>query len=146
MPDIDINWLAVIVATLANMVIGALWYSPLLFAKPWIAGVEKTIGKEVFQALHQRMKSPQVAAKTYGLALVTAFLMAYIMGLIVDYRPADTLGEGALVGLVVWLGFVATTSLYTVLFEGRSLRVYVITNAHILTAFVVSGAILGLWQ
>ena len=34
---IPINWLAVIVAVVIRMVVGGLWYSPLLFVKPWQA-------------------------------------------------------------------------------------------------------------
>lgn len=30
-----INWLAVLVATLSSFLIGAVWYSPLMFARPW---------------------------------------------------------------------------------------------------------------
>ena len=31
----DIDWLAVIVAAIASFLVGAVWYSPLLFAKAW---------------------------------------------------------------------------------------------------------------
>ncbi len=142
---VDINWAAVILATVVNMALGAAWYSPLLFAKPWTAGVEKSIGKEGFERIKQNMRGP-TAARTYGLTAVGAFLLAYVMGLFVDYKGADSIAEGAMIGAVAWLGFVAATSLNTVLFEGRSRRVYVITSTQFLVAFVVSGAILGLWQ
>lgn len=146
MPDVDINWAAVIVAMIANMLIGAVWYSPFLFAKPWIAEVEKTIGKETFQRRHQAMRSKLTSLRTYGLALIGAFLVSYVMGLIVDYRPADTFEEGVLVGVITWVGFVVSTHLVTVLFEGRSAIVYAINNAHQLVAFAITGGILAVWQ
>ena len=146
MPVIDINWIAVIVATIVNMLIGAAWYSPILFLKPWTAGVEKTIGKERFQLLRQGMRSKSTAIRTYGLMAICAFLVTYVMGLIVDYRAADTIAEGVLVGVVTWVGFVITTSLNTVLFEGRSPIVYLINNANHLVGFVVTGVMLALWQ
>lgn len=31
----QINWLAVIVATIVYFALGALWYSPVAFGKPW---------------------------------------------------------------------------------------------------------------
>jgi len=68
------------------------------------------------------------------------------MGLIADYRAADTFAEGVLVGVVTWVGFVITTSLNTVLFEGRSPVVYLINNTNHLVGFVVTGVILALWQ
>jgi hypothetical protein len=36
MTQIDINYVAVFVAALASMIIGAAWYSPILFGKEWI--------------------------------------------------------------------------------------------------------------
>jgi hypothetical protein len=33
------NWLAIIVATAVNIALGALWFSPTLFQKPWIIGL-----------------------------------------------------------------------------------------------------------
>jgi hypothetical protein len=146
MPEVDINWFAVIAATVANMIIGALWYSPLLFAKRWTAEVEKTIGKDTFQRLHDAMQSKATAIRTYGLTAVSAFLLSYVMGLIADWRAADTIVEGLMIGGVTWLGFVVTTALVTVLFEGRSRVVYFISMAHQLVAFAATGVILAVWQ
>ena len=36
MPSVDINWWAVLAAAVINMVIGAIWYSPSGFGKPWM--------------------------------------------------------------------------------------------------------------
>ena len=33
----DLNLLAVLVAAISTMVVGFLWYSPIMFAKPWMA-------------------------------------------------------------------------------------------------------------
>lgn len=46
--DIDINWLAITLATLSSFAIGALWYSPLLFLEKWrkLAGLSKEDLKE----------------------------------------------------------------------------------------------------
>ncbi len=144
--EVDINWAAVALATVVNMVIGALWFSPVMFAKPWTAEVEKTIGKETFQRLHDSMTSKGTATRTYGLMLVGAFLVSYVMGLVADWRAADTIVEGLMIGGVTWLGFVVTTALVTVLFEGRSLVVYFISMAHQLVAFAATGVILAVWQ
>ncbi len=146
MSEVSINWAAVALGTVVNMVIGALWYSPVLFAKRWEAEVEKTIGKDSFQRLHDAMQSKGTMFRTYALMAVGAFLVSYVMGLIVDYKGAKTIAEGLMVGGTVWLGFVVTTSLVTVLFEGRSRVVYVISMAHQLVAFAATGVILAVWQ
>ena len=146
MAEVSINWAAVAVATIVNMVIGGLWYSPVLFAKPWTAEVEKTIGKERFQRLHDAMRTKGTAIRTYGLMFVGAFLVSYGMGLIVGHTSADTVALGLIVGSVAWLCFVVTTSLVTVLFEGRSFKVYLISMAHQFVAFSATGIILAVWQ
>lgn len=146
MPEVSINWFAVIAATAVNMVIGAVWFSPVLFAKRWTAEVEKTIGKETFQRLHDAMQSKATAIRTYALTAVGAFLVSYVMGLVADWRAADTIVEGLMIGGVTWLGFVVSTALVTVLFEGRSRVVYVISMAHQLVAFTATGVLLAVWQ
>jgi hypothetical protein len=141
-----INWGAVILATVVNMAIGAVWYSRLLFLNAWRQGMENTMGKEGYEALHQRMRTGGVAARTYAIALVGAFLVSYVMARILVWRGVDSFALGAGIGAAVWLGFVIATSVNTVLFEGRSMRVFAINSAHYLVAFVVTGGILGAWR
>ncbi|MBL4584566.1 MAG: DUF1761 domain-containing protein [Pseudomonadales bacterium] len=42
MEFLGLNLIAVIAATCAGMVLGGLWYSPLLFQKQWMASINKT--------------------------------------------------------------------------------------------------------
>jgi hypothetical protein len=42
MPDWDVNYVAVLVATIAAMVIGFLWYMPAVAGKAWMAAIGKT--------------------------------------------------------------------------------------------------------
>ena len=39
---LDLNAWAILAATVAGMVIGAAWYSPLLFGKAWLTALGKT--------------------------------------------------------------------------------------------------------
>ena len=67
MMDLDINYLAIIVAAIIYYVGGAIWYSPLLFAKSWMAAVGLT---------EEKMKEAQKQAwKSY----VTAFFAALLL-------------------------------------------------------------------
>ena len=31
----DVNWIAVLLCAVSSLVLGGIWYSPMLFAKPW---------------------------------------------------------------------------------------------------------------
>nr|HPO45184.1 DUF1761 domain-containing protein [Spirochaetota bacterium] len=37
MPEVEIQYLAVIAAAMANVAIGAVWYSPFVFGRTWMA-------------------------------------------------------------------------------------------------------------
>ena len=60
----DINWLAVLVSVIANMVIGAIWYGPLL-GKPWM--------KELGFTMEDIQGSPM--GVPYAVAVLNSFLM-----------------------------------------------------------------------
>ncbi len=137
MEDIEsnINYLAILVATALSMVIGAAWYSQLMFVKPWM----KLIGKTEFQGDTSNL--PQLLVITAIANLITA----YVLALALSYTQSQGLIEGALLGFWLWVGFVATTSLPNYLFKGQSLQLYLIESSNHLVALVVMGAVLASW-
>ena len=126
----SVNILAVVVAVVANMVLGMLWYSKALFAKQWL----KLIGKSEAQ-----LKGAQQAM---GLAVLVSLVEAYFLAVLINNLGANTLLGGAKVGGLVWLGFIATTMLNEVIFEGRSSKLYQIQVGYQLVSFVIMGALL----
>jgi len=134
-----INLVAVLAAGIANMVIGALWYSPILFGRKWMA----VIGKSDTEL--EEMKKEGMT-KAYVLSFISALVMAYALALFVGFVDAVTIWDGVKVGLYAWLGFIATTSLATVLFEQRPFGLYFINNGFNLVALLVMGTILVMWS
>ena len=133
-PEVRIRLLAVIVAAVAKMVVGAVWYSPKVWGAKWLALMGWNDKK-----LQQRQKH---LWRTYGVTFAGALLLAYFLAHCVAYMEAKTPAYGALVGAWVWLGFVATTSVSTYLFEGRPPKLYGINQGYELVVFAVMGAIL----
>jgi len=133
--DIDVNVLAVIVATVAAMALGALWYSPVLFARRWLAAVGKT-QEEIGAG----------ARIGYAVTSLAWLVVAFALSALVDWAAAETLVEGVLVGLVAWAGFVATTMAINSAFQDRPRALYLIDAGYHLAAFVVIGAVVGAWQ
>lgn len=131
-----INLLTVLVAALINMVIGALWYSPVLFAKPWM----KLIGKK---EADMNMKGAQ---KYYLITFVGALVMAYILAHFIIYTNSMNWMKGAQTGFWVWLGFVATTQLPDYLFAGRPLKLYAINSGYYFVSLLLMGALLAVWR
>jgi len=102
--------------------------------------------KDKEKAKQKGMTTAYVA--TFFSMLVMAGVLANLMGPILSVF-AKTTGLGALTGAVggafVWLGFIATTQLGKVFWEGKSWALYALDAGHYLVTLVVMGAILGAW-
>jgi hypothetical protein len=139
MPTIEINLIAVVLAAVANMVVGMLWYGPL-FGKKWQALMGFT---------PESMKSMKMtAAQAIAGGCVTAFIMAYVLA-------HDAFVWGAFFGTSVapsvfalqlafwiWLGYVATTQIGAVLWEGRPWKLFVLNAGNSLVSLIAMSLIL----
>ena len=133
-----VNYLAVFVAAIAAFVVGALWYGPL-FGKPWrsLMGVP-----EGMMGMPGTRLSPVAAMAINFLAtLVLAYVLSGLLSLLNGVTPGMTLQ----VALLVWLGFVAPIILNTVLFEGRSIKFYLINTGAQLVQLLAMALVYGWW-
>jgi hypothetical protein len=126
-----VNWLAIIIAALGNMVIGTLWYGTWAFGKSWM----KLSGHQMGEGMS--------AGPLYALTAVAALVQAITMSWFIGQTGARSGSAGAIVGLYVGLGFVATAMFAEVLFAGRHPRLYAITAGYSVVAAIVQGAIIG---
>lgn len=138
-----INYLAVLVSGIVIFALGGLWYSPVLFARRWIALQGRTEEQERAQAAAANMPLMYVSAFICG--FVTAWVMALILAHIATSLELNA-AHGALIGFMVWLGFAATTSYATALFSGKPKQLWLIDSAYNLVCFVLAGMILAVWR
>ena len=136
MDGVSINFWAVLVAAVSAMVIGSLWYSPMMFAKEWLA----LVGKKEDEAM---AADPGPA---YFWALVNALVTAYVFSYFIDFAGAADAWAGALVGFWIWLGFSVFAMVSGSLFEGRPMRLVFINTTNSLVTLLVMGAILAAWM
>ena len=131
---VNINLVAVVLGAASSMVIGAIWYSKIGLGKTWmkLSGISQ---KEI-----DAQKSQM--GKVYGMAFVGALITAYILAVILDLVGAITMGEGLQVGFLIWLGFIATTTLSSVLFENKKTELYILNNGYSLISILVMSLIL----
>ena len=125
------NWLAIIIAAIANMVIGTLWYGTRAFGKSWMSLSGHTMGEGM------------QTGPLYAMTAVAAVVQAITMSWFVSQTGAASGAAGAIVGLYVGLGFVATAMFAEVLFAGRHPRLYAITAGYSVVAAIAQGAIIG---
>lgn len=138
-----LNWLAVLVAGIVIFMLGGLWYSPVLFAKKWIALQNKT--EEQMRAEAAGANMPLMYASAFLTGLIIATTMAMVFAHIANDMQMNA-AYGALLGALLWLGFAATTSYATALFSGKPRQLWFIDSAYNLVSFVLAGIILAVWR
>ena len=134
--QVDINWLAVLAATVGSVVVGALWFSNVMFAKPWMAGIGRT--REEIEA--------DFSPALYVIAVVSGAVSAIGLSIVADWGGADTLVEGLVVGALMALFFWVAPYVVNASFERRSTSLQMINAGHDLATFSVMGAVIGAWQ
>jgi hypothetical protein len=135
----SINWLAVAACVLASMIIGSIWFSPKTFFPAWWDAIGKSGGPD-------SSSSSIGMGVTWGLIIFCSFIQAVFMSLFVNAMGSLTGGpsltSGAMAGFLLWLGFVAPSSLTNKLFADR-LKAWMLEAGNHLVTFVVMGAIVG---
>jgi Protein of unknown function (DUF1761) len=134
-----IKYPAVIVATLAHYLLGGLWYSPLLFGNKFL----QIIGWSPEKLAEMEKQTP---VKELAITFVTSLVLVYILAHFVQYTKAKTAWGGIQTAFWLWLGFIVTTQLATVLFEQRPLGLYLINIGYQLLGCAIAGVILALWR
>jgi len=130
-----INYLAVLVATVAGFAFGAAYYMSL--SRPWLAAMGKT--REELAAAGKRSPAPFIVS------IVALLIMAWVLaGSIGHLGPGQvTLRNGVISGLFMWLGFVITTLAVNYSFGQRRPMLTIIDGIHWLGVLVIQGAIIG---
>lgn len=134
MPEVSINYIAVLVAAVATMVIGSVYYAPPVLGRAWM----KLVGKnadDVRKGMWMSMFWMFVAA------LVESFILAHFVG----YTNAGTWMDGAVTGFWLWIGFVVTTMFADYNYAGKSKKLYLIQIGYHLISLLVMGGILAVW-
>jgi hypothetical protein len=138
MSQLEVNWLAIIVAAVAAFAIGALWYSPLLFARQWMAAHGHT--PEKIAAMQSSM------GKTYAFSFVTYVIMAMVIALLMGLTGANSAVQGIVLAVLAWLGFGFTIGLNTNLYSNKPAAAFMIDAGYQIVHVIVMGAIIGGWR
>jgi hypothetical protein len=136
MHELHFNHWAILVSAVIQWLLGAVWYSPALFAKPWAAvvGISKDTSKTSSMVMG-------MIASFIG-SLVTSFVLAHV----VLWSGAQTFAIGSAIGLIMWMGFVAAPLWASYIYEGRPAKLFAINTGYWLVACVISGGLLAVWR
>lgn len=128
-----INWLAVLGAAVAGFLIGGLWFSPVMFAKPWMAA----IGKKA-----EELGKPAPAMAT---SFATTLAMATALALIVVKMTNITVLGGLRLGLAIGVGVVLMGMISDYGFTNNSKTLLWIHGSYHVTMVTLMTVILAAW-
>ena len=135
MENLHLNHLAVFVCALMSLVIGGLWYSPILFFRAW--------QKETGLSDEQIAKANPL--KTYSLTLLLAWIVSYNLAFFLGDSKTNW-KWGLTAGLLAGVGWVVTMFVIISLFEQRSFKYMLINSGYITVYFALIGFVLGIWR
>ena len=134
MEPVHFNHAAVITAALLSFAIGGLWYSPILFAKPWMREC----------GLNEARARSAPMARVFGLSALAALVMAYNLAAFIG--PKASFGFGLFAGAATGIGWVAMSLGVIYLFEQRSLKLWLINSGYQVVSYTVMGGLIGAWR
>ena len=133
----NINFLALVVATIASFGLGSVWYTGL-FGKAW----QKEVGIP-----EEEMKKANIGL-IFGSSFILMLLMNFGLAVILqghatrDITPAS----GALYGFLIGVFFISTSIGINMLYQRKSIKLWAIDAGYQVFYLAVSGAILGAWR
>ena len=133
----EINFVAVGLAALVGIVIGALWFGPKTFFPLWW----KFLGKKPSEQPGTENMAI-IFGSTFVAAVIQALVMAIIIGLAEQATGTMDTFTGLAIGALVGVGFAATASLSHHLFGGFAFKAWVLEAGQDVVSLAAMGAII----
>ncbi|TXK17090.1 DUF1761 domain-containing protein [Homoserinibacter sp. GY 40078] len=133
----EINYIAVVLATLSSMIVGSVWYTPKVFGRYWMreAGiVESEMGSAV---------RPIIV--TLIVSFITAWVLAGAAFISYSFYGGSFFWNSVLTAVILWAGFTAARFITHDQFDRRTTGLTVLNCAHELVTVVVMAVIIGVW-
>lgn len=132
----EINLLAVLCCAILLWILGAAWYSPALFAKEWMRLLEITREPGRRDGLLLGM-----TASFFG-----DFVISFVLANIIVWAQIATFARGTVIGVLMWIGFIAAPNLPQGLYEKRPFKLFAINSGYWLLGLAIVGGILAIWR
>jgi len=132
-----VNWLGVVLAVVASMALGMVWY--MVFSKQWI----KATGKKE----NELLGASGGAAVPFVWAAASQLIMAYFIALLTGALFPDGLSiyNAVLVGVHMWFGFILTSMVLNHRYQNMSWNLTLIDGGYLLGVVIVQGVVIGVF-
>ena len=133
---VGINYWSVLVVWILYMAVGAWWYSTAGFAKPWT----KYTGIDI-------LKIPQdQATKIIGWVAISALIQALSLAILFNSLAVESILHGVTIGLLVWFGFTAATTVGVTFYGKRGWRFLWLNSSYFLIVMIIASIIFSVWK
>ena len=132
-----LNYLAMVIVTLIPMALGSWWYSTVGLGQLWMRLVGKT---------EEELRAQDGMAIGFTAVTLGVLVLSYVLALLTRFVGAGSFVDGLVLGLWLWVGVVATTSVGHYVFGGHGLRLWALDNAYPLIAVPIMAGILAAWR
>ncbi len=131
----DINYLAVVLATVSTMIVGSIWYTPKVFGAYWMKAAKVDSPASGVYAI----------AITVVVSFITALVLAGAAAIAQEFYGGSFLANTIVTGVILWAGFTAARFVTHDAFENRPKRLTLLNIAHELVTVLVMALIIGLF-
>jgi hypothetical protein len=136
MEQIKINFIAIIIAVVANFILGALWYMPL-FGRIW--------GREMGYDMNQKPQKSEMA-KGMIFMVIGNFLLAWVFAhnmaawsFVPETKSFTPFTNAIMSSVFTWLGFYFPLDLSSTAWERKSWTLFFInTGYHLLSLILIA--------
>jgi hypothetical protein len=131
-----LNYLAVVVCTIIYFLIGAVWYSPVLFSKKWQAlnaGLDMEKGKKQMPLLFLN-------------AFICSAFASFAIAILINYIGIIAIPAAIKLGLLCGVGFGYTSLSMSYMFGQRSMSLLLIDAGYHIVSLVIVSVVLCLWH
>lgn len=132
----EINYIAVLLATLSSMVIGSIWYTPRVFGNYWMKKAGITPSGNAKDAIRPILVTVLVS-------FITSWVLAGAAYISYDFYGGSFLVNSVVTGIVLWGGFTAARFITHDAFDGRPTGLTVLNVAHEFVTILVMALIIG---
>ncbi len=144
---VAVNYLAILLCGVAAMVLGFLWYGPL-FGKVWMK--EAGMSPDMMDKAKHDPAAKRAMMRSYAIMFLSSLVMAYILSHVLVFATSYMGTSGVMAGLSsafwMWLGFIATTSIGSVLWEMKTWKYWMIVAGYYLVDLSIMSMILSYWM
>lgn len=137
--NVEVNYLAVLLAGVVSMALGFLWYSPLVLGKQWIK--ERGFTKESLKKAQKEMG--KLYALSFVVSLITAYVLSHVMNLSEYFFHYPMIQTGLTTAFWMWLGFIMPVQLTGTIFsDKKNWKLFTIDTGYQLVSLIAMAIVI----